>query len=235
MTHHNEKSDRSSGAKNIGTQLATSDLSVCDSLDSGPVLGLKQHALPKPIRDMLLLQRRSLHDVRKAFGKGGLAPPGSADRASKSSNVRFLHEHTLYTNRFVSVNAPVCVTGGLPTCSVLQMPVNQRKTAPQAAPSNKRVAIPGPDGKTLGQRVAEAMAYESGRRGIAYEQKDLVDDVNRLVSTEGEGGQLLSQQQASAIMRGKVSRSTFTPYIAKACHVDGVWLARGAGAMIPKP
>src|SRR5690348_14449687 len=95
--------------------------------------------------------------------------------------------------------------------------------------SSKRVAVPGADGKTLGQRVAEAMAYESGRRGIVYTQKDLIDDVNRLVRTQDETAPLLSQAMASAIMLSKVTRSNFTPDIARACHVDAVWLARGIG------
>jgi len=230
----NEKSSSSAGPEHIRTQVPSRDLPFGDGLNGRPVLRVEQDAGANPVRNRLLLESRPLHDLGKPLGKLGLAAPGSPDGTPERDNVRFLHTHPLYTNGFVRVNEPVCVTPHGPACSVIPMGVTQRKTAPQAKPSSQRVAIPGPDGKTLGQRVAEAMAYETGRRGVSYEQKDLVDDVNRLVAMEGDGGQFLSQQQASAIMRNKVSRSTFTPYIAKACHVDGVWLARGAGSMIPK-
>lgn len=229
------KSNKSGGfatTKNVGPQMAARNFLIGEGLEGRPVVGVQQDFVLEPVGDVLLADG-PVHDFGEPFSKSCLATASNVDSAAKRSNVRFLHGHPLYTNRFVRVNEPVCVTAHKEVCTVLPMPATQRKPAPTPARSNRRQAIPGPDGKTLGQRVNEAMAHEAGRRGAAYEQKDLIADVNQLVRVEGEEA-LLSQAMASAIMRGKVTRSTFTPFIAKACHVDVVWLARGVGQMIPK-
>jgi hypothetical protein len=223
-------------AEDIRSKMTSRDLLVSDRLESRPIVGLEKDLVLEPVGDVLLFDR-PVHRLRKSLGKGRLATARNLDRAQQrgdvSSNLRFIHEHKLYTNQFVLVKQPVCVTDNKQACTVLQMPTTQRKGAARA-PSNQRIAIPGPDGKTLGQRVNEAMAFEAGRRRASYAQKDLIEDVNRLVVVEGEAEVLFSQAMASAIMNNKVTRSSFTPYIAKACHVDAVWLARGTGQMIPK-
>jgi len=219
-------------AEDIWPEIAARDLVVGDRLECGPVVGVQKDFSRQPVRDVLLSDRPP-HLGTEKLRQGSLAVASKLDRTPKCGNVRFIHEHALYTNRFVSVNEPVCVTNYKPACTVLQMRTPQRKTAAPVR-SNKRQALPGPDGKTLGQRVSEAMAYESGRRRTSYVQKDLIQDVNRFVVVEGESELLFSQPMASAIMLGKVTRSSFTPYIAKACHVDAVWLARGTGTMVPK-
>lgn len=225
------------GAENIRPQIKAGNLAISDSLERWPVVSVKEDLVQQPVRDVLLSDRPA-HSAAEKLCEGVLASSGELDGATESNNVRFIHEHSLYTNRFVRVNEPVCVTNHKQACTVLEMRSTQRKptSKPATKPTgNKRVALAGPDGKTLGQRVAEAMAYETGRRGTLYTQKDLFEDVNRMALVDDETGPLLSQAMASAIMTGKVTRSAFTPYIAKACHVDAVWLARGSGQMIPKP
>jgi hypothetical protein len=218
-------------AENIGPQISASHLSVGDRLDTDPELRIEESRVVEPVRDGLLADCRAIHRAREAFGEGSLGAATDSDGALKGGDVRFLHERRYSTNRFVSVNNPVCVTLNKEPCIVLQMPATKRKTAPATARSNRRVALPGQDGKTLGQRVHEAMAYESGRRGYEYRQSDLVDDVRRL---SGADGSATLQQSISAITRNTVSKSTLTPFIASACHVDGIWLASGLGSMIPK-
>lgn len=222
------------GTEDIRPQMTTSHLQVGDRFECGPVVSVQQDFIQQPVRDVLLSDRPA-HCIAEKLCEGSLAAPGQLDGSAKSNNVRFIHEHILYTNRFVRVNEPVCVTEQKGTCTVLQMRSTQRKTAIKPA-KNKRIAVPGMDGKTLGQRVGEAMAYQTGRRGTGteYTQKDLLEDVNKMAVMDNESGPLLSQAMASAIMRGKVTRSAFTPYIAKACNVDAVWLAHGVGQMIPK-
>lgn len=220
------------GAEHVRPQMTTRHLVVGDRLECGPVVGVEENLVQQPVRDVLLSDR-PVHGLAEKLREGVLTAPSEFNGALKSDNVRFIHDHALYTNQFVRVNELVCVTSHKQACIVLPMRATQRKSALKPT-KNKRVALPGPDGKTLAQRVSEAMAYESGRRSAQYTQKDLVADVNRMAQVDNESAPVLSQAMASAIMRGKVTRSAFTLYIAKACHVDAVWLAHGSGPMISK-
>lgn len=219
-------------SKNIGTQMLAPDLIASDMLNSRPPLGVEQDFVGHPIRDGLLADCGAAQEVGDALSKGKLIP-GDLNSSLKSGNVRLIHSARGYTNRFVSVNNPVCVTSNKEACTVLKMTIAKRKQSvrPEPAPKKRREAIPGPDGKTLGQRVTEAMAYESGRRRFEYRQVDLVEDVNRLGNIP-EDQQGKTQQLLSAIMTGKVSRSWLTPFIAGACHVNPLWLGNGAGKML---
>lgn len=95
---------------------------------------------------------------------------------------------------------------------------------------SKRQARPGRDGRTLGDRLALAMAYEAGRRHGEYRQADLVADVNALAKASIDDP-ILTQQMLSAVMLNKVTRSTLTPLLAAACHVNPLWLSDGVGEM----
>jgi hypothetical protein len=231
----NKNEDGKSGglvaSENIRPQIGAGHLPISDRLDGGPILGVQEDLVVDPVGDRLLADGRAIHRLGEPFSEGRLGATANRDSAAQRSNVRFIHDGCYSTNRFVAVNNPVCMTLNKEACTVLQMPTIKRKAAHPQPRSNLRVALPGPDGKTLGQRVREAVAYESGRRGKEYRQSELVEDVRRL---SGLGDDMKLQQAISAIMRDKVTKSSQTPYIARACHVDGIWLASGLGAMIPK-
>lgn len=213
------------GFEHIRAKLRPGDLFPGDVLDGRPVLGVDLGFSPEPIADELLAGR-TIQETPDPTGEGGLAP-GNADSLLQGGNVRFIHEHRGYTNAFVFVNNPVCVTDNKDACIVPFMPALKRKQQlKEKAPPRK--AKPGQDGKTLGQRLSEAMAYESGRRGSEYRPVDLLDDVNNLAGTPKDQP-ALSQQMLSAILRGTVSRSSLTPLMAAACHVNPLWLGSGIG------
>lgn len=220
--------------KHVWPEVIPSDDTISRGLDSGPPLSVEQNFVVEPVRDVLLA--------------GLLAPEGSEplsqlrlassdlDRPTKGGNVSFLHEHAKYTNRIVSATTPFVRQENKEVCKVLTMttirsaalrkPVKPLKKAR----SEKRQAIPGPDGLTLGQRLTMAMAHETGRRGREYRQVDLLADVNRLAGRRKDDP-LLTQQMLSAIMRGTVSRSSSAAFLAAACHVNPLWLGEGVGKM----
>lgn len=106
---------------------------------------------------------------------------------------------------------------------------SSRKPKKAAAPATKKRPPPiaGIDGKTVPQRIREAMLYHAGATRVReYKQADLVRDVNDLY-----GHDILSQQTLSALMNGS-SYSQFIPLIAEACGVRSVWLAYGLDPMI---
>lgn len=191
-------------------------------LDGRPPLRIEKNLALQPVGNGLLADSWPVEKGADSPSKFGLAS-GDINGPPEGGNVAWLHERREYTNRFVNVK-PVCVTENNLACTVLQMPVAKRKPQPKV----RRVAIPGVDGKTLGQRVAEAMAYEAGRRGIEYRQVDLLEDVNRLYGSPPDDPEI-DQQLLSAILRNQVSKSSITPMIARACHVNSIWLARGIG------
>jgi len=115
------------------------------------------------------------------------------------------------------------------TATVRTMP--KRAVKPQKPRAQERQAKPGPDGKTLGQRLREAMAYESGRRGREYLAVDLLADINQLAH-KSKDDPLITQQMLSAILTGKVSQTSKTPFLAAACHVNALWLGEGVGRML---
>jgi hypothetical protein len=144
-----------------------------------------------------------------------------------------LHDHAKYTNRFVYATTLLVSNEHKEVCKVLGMTnsraaVTKRSTKAKNQRKEPRKALPGPDGKTLGQRVSEAIAWKSGRMGIEYRAADLLRDVNRMGSTDAP---ILTQQMLSAILRNQVTQTSKTPVIAKVCGVNTVWLAQGIGKM----
>jgi hypothetical protein len=219
--------------ENVGPKILARDLPASRKLDPRPPLGVEQHLVVDPIRDVLLAGS-SEPVLPHASGQGGLGASGDLDGPVEGGNVGFIHRHPKYTNAFVRVNNSVCVTAHKEACTVLDMATSRSKHVtqlrPHKEPSSKRVAKPGPDGQTLGQRVAVAMGFAAGRRGGEYTEADLLSDVNRMAGAPPDSP-LLSQQALNAIRQNKVSRSAFSHLIAKACGVSPDWLAFGIGKM----
>lgn len=223
--------------KNIRAQVAPSDCVSGHLLDNRPPIGLQQDSVPQPITDKLLTGLGST-GLPQASGKLGLVSTGEVDRSPQSNNVTRLHGHPKYTNRFVLATTPFVCHENKEACTVLVMPITAKKPIvrpPIAAPKTrpkKRQARPGTDGRTLGDRLAMAMAHETGRRGREYRQADLLADVNHLAQAP-EDDPALTQQMLSAIMRNQVTRSSYTAFMAVACHVNPLWLSDGIGNMTP--
>lgn len=220
--------------KNVGTEISPRDDVVSSELDSRPPFGIKKDLLIDPVRNELLASLLP-SEGPQSLSQVGLLPADLANGALQSDNVRFIHEHPKYTNRFVFATIPFVRQPDKEVCTVLGMTTTARRRirAPIKAPkttTKKRQAKPGRDGKILGERLALAMAHETGRRAREYKQADLLDDVNRLAGGPADAP-LLSQQMLSAIMTGLVSRSSFSPFMAAACHVNPLWLSDGVGSM----
>ena len=220
--------------EHIGPEVPASDGEIGCGFNSGPPLSVKQDLLVQPVRDVLLAGLAATEGT-ESLGQLRLAS-GNLNGSTKSGNVSFLHERTKYTNRIVSATTPFVRQENKEVCKVLTMTTGRsnalRKPVrpPQKARSPKRQAIPGPDGLTLGQRLHMAIAHETGRRGREYRQVDLLEDVNRLAGRRKDEP-LLTQQMLSAIMRGTVSKSSSTAFLAAACHVNPLWLGEGVGKM----
>jgi hypothetical protein len=220
--------------KNIRTEISPRDLPVSRTLNEGPPIGLEQQLLAHPVRNRLLGDA-GVPESAHLRGESSLAPPSDDDRSLQSRKVTFLHGHPKYTNRFVLSTTPFVSHEHKEVCKVLDMAQSRsvalkRPVRPAKLPKEKREALPGLDGKTLGQRVSEAMAYKSGRLGYEYRPVDLLADVNRLAHAT-PNDPFLSQQMLSAILTNKVTKTSKTPFIAMACGVSIGWLVQGVGKM----
>lgn len=120
---------------------------------------------------------------------------------------------------------------------MLNMPLAKRKLMNLRAPrpkkgtSSKRVAKPGADGQTLGQRLRRAMDYHGGKLGREYNEADLFRDVNRMLGADTTNP-VISQQMLNAILNNRVTRSNFSADLAAVLCVRGPWLGRGIGSML---
>lgn len=218
--------------ENVGPQFTTGNGLVSSELDAGPPLRIEQHFVGQPVRHQLLTGSAP-PKLPQSRRKRSLRASRNLDSPLQGSNVGFIHRHPKYTNAFVRVNNSVCVTPHKEACTLLDMATARSKQTPlppAKAASNKRVAKPGVDGQTLGQRVAIAMGVATGRRGSEYTEADLLSDVNRMAGATLDNP-LLSQQALNAIRGNKVSRSAFSHLIARACGVNADWLAFGIGKM----
>lgn len=214
--------------EHVRPKVHTGDGLASGELNGSPPVGVDQHLVVQPVRDELLARGRA-PELPQFVGEGALATSSNVDSAPQRDNVRFLHGSEKYTNRFVKSTTRFVGQVNKEACNVLAMPV--RKPQPAPASAKRRKAVPGADGKTLGQRVNEAMAHEAGRRGREYRQSDVLSDVNHLAGRWSDNP-LVTQQMLSAIMLGTVSRSSVTAFIAAACHVNPLWLGQGVGKMI---
>lgn len=222
--------------KHVWPEVVTSDHRVGNGLDDRPPLGIKQNAFAQPVTDKLLtgfeLAAGFGQNDTQALGKSGLGSAGNLDGPPQRGNVCSLHEYRNNTNRFVFSTNPFVRQEDKGVCIVLDMASRstalKRPVATPKPPKKKRKALPGVDGKTLGQRVSEAMAYKSGRLGQEYRAADLLRDVAKL---SPPGDTILTQQMLSAILRNTVTQTSKTPFIAMACGVNAVWMSHGIGKM----
>lgn len=220
--------------ENIGTEIPSRDARIGRLLDEGPPVGLQQNLVSEPVRDGLLCDAR-MSDLAHLGRERFLAPAANLDGPLQSSNVTLLHGHPKYTNGFVNATTPFVRQNHKGACNVLDMPQSKsaalrRPVRPAKPLKEKRQALPGPDGKTLGHRVSEAMAYKAGRLGREYRPVDLLTDINKL-SHAPVAEPILTQQMLSAILKNKVTQTSKTPFIAMACGVNAVWMSHGIGKM----
>jgi hypothetical protein len=95
------------------------------------------------------------------------------------------------------------------------------KKAPAERKTATRRAEQGRDGKTLGQRLREAMAAH-----VPPLTESLLLDLCNQIAKDA-----VSQQLVNQILNNKNSRSAVTPILAEACGVRAVWLQFGFGPM----
>jgi hypothetical protein len=214
--------DDGQGIENIGAQVRTSDLLICDVFDSGPVFGGDQDFTSQPFGDSLLTEGGSTHELSDAFCKGGLATR-DLDRTLKRNNVRFLHEHPKYTTTVVHVNDYCCMPGNKLSCTVLLMPTRtHRGDIPQ-------IVSTSPDGMTLGDRLKRCMAMKARKLGRHYTQNDLLADANIALGRPANAAPVITQQALSLILNNKRFESAATPAFAAALEVEALWLQFGVG------
>jgi hypothetical protein len=123
-------------------------------------------------------------------------------------------------------------------CMVSLDEYRERRAEPMAKARKKtdsKVAIPGPDGKTIGQRLWEAIAFHQRTLNRDYSPQDLFRDVNKMLGANPEFPRI-SQQSISKILipESKVSSSKNSVYFAQVLGVNHVWLASGIGSKTKK-
>lgn len=234
--------------EDVGPEVATGHGQINGLLDGRPPLGVDVSPLLQPIGDQLLAGGTLTAVGAHSLSEGGLSAAGHLDGLLQRDDVGLidsgyvLHAAGAYTNQFVSVNKLDCVTQHKRICNVVDLQtVRESRMMSRARnlevvrtpkPRKKRRAIPGVDGKTLGQRIKEAMDYRSGQLRREYLLVELAREVNELLNAPA-GKPILSQQNLSAIIRTSTD-SYFTPFIARVCGVDSVWLAGGIGSKVPR-
>jgi len=230
--------DKTLLGKHIWTEVMASDHRIGNGLNDRPPLRVKQDALAQPVTNELLaglqVAARLGQNGAQSVSKGSLVSAGNLNGPPQRGNVCALHEYRNNTNRFVFSTNPFVRQEDKGVCTVVDMASRstalklKRPVEAPKPPKKKRKALPGVDGKTLGQRVSEAMAYKSGRLGQEYRAADLLRDVAKL---SPPGDTILTQQMLSAILRNTVTQTSKTPFIAMACGVNAVWLSHGVGKM----
>lgn len=176
----------------------------------------------------------------QSIGELGLTAASSLNSPLQGSGV-LAHGAGDLHKQACPVNRQVCVTLDKKVCNVVDLsnyrhaavPKTLRRlnTAKQKPAIRGRKASPGADGKTLGERLQLAMAHRAGMLGRNYEAVDLLQDANRAAGASMDAP-VISQQMISEILRNRTTRSSFTPFLAKACGVSVLWLANGRGQMV---
>lgn len=219
----------------VGTKVRARNRKVGRVLNRHPPVVADQHLRLDPVGDGLLtgLGFPELTEL----GRKPCLPTADFDGPLERNKVRFIHEARDYTNSFVHVNNSICVTDNKADCMVLAMPTKKTNVARLRTPVVRARKTPpnpvGADGKTLAQRLEIAMAYKHGQTGAPYSEKDLIIDSNRAAGHSMDNP-LISQQIIHAILKGRVARSNFTPFMADALGVRPVWLSGGLGEMTDK-
>lgn len=231
--------------RKIGPQVPSGHGTVGRQLNGDPPLG-GDVALPlQPVPNQCLTGI-PVNAVGAHLVGEGFLPPGNLDSPPERSNVRLFHRPEAYTTTVVKRNTPGCMTADNTGCNVTDIvDLRERRITRLAKPSRKTgqssqretrgPAIPGPDGKTLGQRLSEAMSYHEGVIGRKYTPQDLFRDVNRLLNAPPDSP-AISQQSISKILvsDSSVTNSANSVYFARVLGVDAVWLSGGIGSKFIK-
>lgn len=213
----------------IGTQVRTGDPAGSNRLKSRPILRRKKRLVLQPLRDGLLRDGGSIHELSDAFREGGLAA-GDIDSAPKGGNVLLFHKSQSYTTRVVRVNESSRVPKNNEVCNVLSMPVSPRKRAlPKSEQLPEGAALVGPDGLTLGDRLRLGMQARSQAIGRTYTAKDLLADASAVAGRGPNDPPVQTQQALSKILNNRVSESAAVPAYAAVLGLNSLWLQYGTG------
>lgn len=208
------------------SQMNTSHLGVSRILDSGPVVGINKQFPAEPLGYGLLAEGRTLHELSNAVGERGLAA-NYFNGALEGGDVGFIHGRRVCTTMVVDVKGFGCSTANKVACNVIAMPQLRQKN--QKA-ERVREAKPGPDGRTLGDRVNMAMRARSRMLGREYTPAELRADASRSVGLDPDKGQfILTQQALSLILTNQTSESPAAIAMASALGVNALWLQYGRG------
>lgn len=223
--------------KELGSKILSSHGAISCLFDRLPPLRTNQNFVIQPVRDQLLAGPHMTSEFSQTVGQSSLGTTGDVDGAFKGDNVSVLHGAAHYTNTLVPVNMRACVTVNKKVCNVVDLQSFRNSAVPKTLPRQRkqpkaeRKAKPGSDGLTLGDRLHRAMAHRAGMLGRNYEPVDLLKDANESAGATVDAP-VISQQMISEILRNRTSRSSFTPFLAKACGVSVVWLSNGRGKML---
>ena len=99
------------------------------------------------------------------------------------------------------------------------------KTARASVTATRVARAVGPDGRTLGQRLRQAMRHHSP----PVSESELIASCAEW--KDGDGRPLVSQQLVNQILQDRNSRSAITPLLAEALGVRATWLQFGIGPM----
>lgn len=224
----------------IGPKVTSGHSPVSCELDGPPPLGGDVALALQPIPDKCLAGI-PVNAVGPHLVGEGLLPARDLNGLSERSNVRLFHRPAGYTTTVVKRNTHGCMTPNNTGCNVSEVVdlrerrISQVGKASRRAGQSRPAAIPGPDGKTLGQRLSEAMSYHEGVIGRKYTPQDLFRDVNRLLNAPADSP-AVSQQSISKILipDSTVTNSANSVYFARVLGVDAVWLSAGIGSKFLK-
>lgn len=209
------------GTKNVRPKLSARNPVVSHVLKRRPPLRFNQGLVVEPIRNRLLANAGSAHELRNAFGESRLAA-GDLDSPLQGGNVLLFHKRPEYTSMLVVVKQDACFSMNKGPCNVVAMTLPAKKPATS---TKKRKAKPGADGRTIGERAWWAM----GRKGLSYKEAQLVADCQRIAGTDSGGKPRILQQNVNQILSDAGDSSKYAVIVAEALGVRGVWLQFGIG------
>lgn len=208
-------------SEDIRPKVVARNFLVCNVFDRRPVFGGNQALTAQPIGNGLLADGWTLHEAGDSIRESNLTA-SDANCALKSDNVRFLHDYRRYTTQVVHVNNLADVPKNKTACIVRFMAVAQERH--QVQPKRERIAVRGPDGMTLGERLVIAMKARGRASGKEYRPRDLLLECQKLV-----GRPVITQQGLSLILTNQTSESPATAAFAAVLGVNDLWLQYGIG------
>lgn len=240
-THNDSSGSTATTGEYIGSQPHAPNAAAGHVLECRPPERLQQRAVLQPVRDGLLA------DALASTVRGGIASEVLAESGGKSrlavadlnglrergyvvGNVVSLHgarERT--TSALVVVNKNAGATVNKRPCTLSGMSLPKKK--PAEKPQRIRKAQRGADGRTVGERLAEAMRSHDPPYDSETGQTRLAEECQRIwASGWGKKSTVkIKQQNINELLHNKQHSSRYISVLAYVLNVRCLWLQFGIG------